>query len=306
MAQQAHKSNSMQPTTQPLPQVFASYIVLTGASLKFVDNECTIAGTNDKCFATEQDYKNYKDKDVRSARRALKSHRAGSSKTKYTVVPQGFDYTTIVSHRPLREDEQEKYVPYPVLTDELYYSQFPQATQSQSQATMANNNIPPTAAAAKPRGYNNIPPTAAAAKPRGRSRGDSRSPKKDVPGHVDVDDGSTASSTKSGSLGTNSKEVRDKLLAVHDPDKCDFVVYDAVVGLDNDRDAACTISKHTVKGDDGAVCNVKVASLVVPMQPSEVHENSLDTFAELFKDPYGDRGVIITFPTDSEPAMVSI
>lgn len=276
--------------------MFASYIVLTGASLKFVDNECTIAGTNDKCFATEQDYKNYKDKDVRSARRALKSHRAGSSKTKYTVVPQGFDYTTIVSHRPLREDEQEKYVPYPVLTDELYYSQFPQATQSQSQATMVNNNIPPTTGA----------PKARTPKARGRSRDDSRSPKKDVPGHVDVDDGSTASSTKSGSLGTNSKEVRDKLLTVHDPVTCDFIVYDTVVGLDNDRDAACTISKHTVKGDDGAVCDVKVASLAVPMEPIEVNKNSLDTSAELFKDPYGDRGVILTFQTDSERAKVSI
>ena len=102
----------MQPTIS-LPPVLASYIVLTGASLKFVDKECTFAGTD---VPTEQAFKDYKDKTVRAARRALKSHRAGSTRTEYTVVPQDFDYTTIISHRPLLEHEQ-KYIPYPVLTN---------------------------------------------------------------------------------------------------------------------------------------------------------------------------------------------
>ena len=208
-------------------------------------------------------------------------------------------------------EKQALYFPHTTLTEDLFNSQFPPpqaSTKSQSQATMANKNIP-TAAATKARS-SSVPKTKTPPRSRGRSvapRATSCTPKKGgVPDEVDID----SITSSMNSMDITSKDVRNAWIPEVDVDAENppVPVYDLAEGIEQ-KDTESTCIHNTlpqVDGDAGAKFEVGCVSVTHTLTQQEMCDDALDASAHLIKSLDGETGVCFTLQTDKTRLAVSV
>lgn len=257
-------------TTSNKLATLASYSILTGASPAFIRDNCVWSDTDDPVLTVEG-YQTFL-KTVRSQRRSLKSHQAGSRRSDYHVVPEDYDVSDFIEPRSTVGGREWSRA-FPPMTDELYQSQFPSSSSNSSTPPRSEtmpNNIPRTQAATEaPRGRTNSRPSSRSPSTHARGRG--------IPSRVDVD---ALSEDLSASTLTNNhvRNIRD----VSDlADKDDIDVVEIETGCDNPENIEgipCTIE---VRKDNGALVQVKCFAIVYPLTGAAINADMHSTSAEL-------------------------
>ena len=290
-----------------LKQLLA-FVQLTGASLSFIRDKCVWKNAITTPVLTPEMYEAARTSWLKSIKRSRLRQVAGNSNADHPNLPLNYDYRNVILHKDLTEAEQALYFPHTTLTEDLFNSQFPPpqaSTKSQSQATMANKNIP-TAAATKARS-SSVPKTPP--RSRGRSvapRATSCTPKKAVPDEVDID----SITSSMNSIDITSKDVRDKWVPEVDVDDEDLEVpvYDLAEGIEQkDTEATCIHNRlPQVDGDNGAKFEVECVSVTHTLTQQEMCDESLSVAANLIKSPEGEKGVCFTLQTDKTRLVVSV
>ena len=254
----------MPSTTNVKLTTLASYSILTGASPAFIRDNCVWCET-DEPVLTAEGYKSFL-LIIRAQRRALKSHRSGSRRNEYRVVPKDYNVSDVIEPSNTVGGREWSRV-FPPMTDELYQSQFPSSSSTTRSATM-----PPSA---------KIPPTQAATQARGRkpTRASSRSPntRGGIPNRVDID---ALSEDLSASTLTNNhvKNIRD---VSHLAEADDVDVFEIEVGSDNPENIQCIPTTFDVKKDNDALVQVQTVAIVYPFTGAAINGEMHSTSAEL-------------------------
>jgi len=258
----------MPSTTNVKLTTLASYSILTGASPAFIRDNCVWCET-DEPVLTAEGYKSFL-LIIRAQRRALKSHRSGSRRNEYRVVPKDYNVSDVIEPRNTVGGREWSRV-FPPMTDELYQSQFPSSSSTTRSATMPpSSKIPPTQAA-----------TQAATQARGRkpTRASSRSPntRGGIPNRVDID---ALSEDFSASTLTNNhvKNIRD---VSHLAEADDVDVFEIEVGSDNPENIQCIPTTFDVKKDNDALVQVQTVAIVYPFTGAAINGEMHSTSAEL-------------------------